>query len=239
MVRSRYVLAALACVFSVIVAPARAQQSIPVDLQLVLAVDSSGSIDAGEFRLQMDGFAAAFRNPLIIEAVRRGRFGAIAVTMVEWSSLNMQHQTIRWTAISDEESIGTFADCLALAPRFIQGGSTSISDALSYSGRLFESSGFTSDRRVIDVSGDGSNNSGRSPEGVRDQLVASGIVINGLAILSDEPHLKDYYANSVIGGTGAFVVVAENYDSFSNAILSKLLQEIAALPAARAHATAK
>src|SRR3954465_1256749 len=106
MARSRGLLAALACVLFVTVAPAPAQQSIPVDLQLVLAVDSSGSIDAGEFRLQMDGFAAAFRNPAILEAIRGGRFGRMAGTLVKGWSLNMQRQSIRWTAISDEESIG-------------------------------------------------------------------------------------------------------------------------------------
>jgi len=118
---------------------------------------------------------------------------------------------------------------LATAPRFIPGGSTSVSDALSYSGRMFGASGFISQRRIIDVSGDGSNNSGIPPDSVRDRLVDAGIVINGLAILNDEPNLKEYYAASVVGGPGAFVLVAENYESFSVAILSKLITEIASL----------
>ena len=105
-------------------------------------------------------------------------------------------------------------------------------DALNYAGRMFARSGFASERRVIDVSGDGSNNSGIPPDSVRDRLVEAGVVINGLAILNDEPNLKDYYAASVIGGPGAFVLVAESYETFSNAILSKLIQEIAALPTA-------
>jgi hypothetical protein len=206
-----------------------AHPTTAVDLQLVLAVDSSGSINTDEFRLQMEGLSAAFRNPLILEAIKRGPTGAIAVTLVEWSSVEQQHQSIAWTMISDEESMATFADQIAAAPRFIPGGSTSVSDALKYAGGMFAASGFTSPRRVIDVSGDGSNNSGIPPDSVRDRLVESGIVINGLAILNDEPNLKEYYAASVIGGPGAFVLVAESYESFSNAILSKLITEIAAL----------
>lgn len=205
-------------------------RGIPVDLQLILAVDSSGSINAEEFRLQMEGFTTAFRSQAIMDAIRRGPLGAIAVTLVEWSSVDQQHQSVAWTLLCDEESIATFADQLAVTPRFIPGGSTSLSDALTYADRLFGKSGFASERRVIDVSGDGSNNSGIPPDSVRDRLVDRGIVINGLAILNDEPNLRDYYAASVIGGPGSFVLVAENYTTFSNAILSKLIQEIASLP---------
>jgi hypothetical protein len=229
MVRTRGWLTALALFGALIPAPGRAQQPVPVDLQLVLAVDSSGSINADEFRLQMEGLTTAFRNPLILDAIRRGPIGAIAVTLIEWSSVEQQHQSIAWTLISDEESIAMFADQLAVAPRFIPGGSTSVSDALNYSGRIFGASGFISQRRIIDVSGDGSNNSGIPPDSVRDHLVDAGIVINGLAILNDEPNLKEYYAASVIGGPGAFVLVAENYETFSVAILSKLITEIASL----------
>jgi hypothetical protein len=211
-------------------AASQGQPAVAVDLQLVLAVDSSGSINADEFRLQMEGLTAAFRNPAILEAIRRGALGAIAVTLIEWASVDQQHQSVAWTMISDEETMAMFADQLAVTPRFIPGGSTSVSDALNYSGRMFARSGFVSERRVIDVSGDGSNNSGIPPDTVRDRLVEAGVVINGLAILNDEPNLKDYYAASVIGGPGAFVLVAENYETFSNAILSKLIQEIAALP---------
>jgi Protein of unknown function (DUF1194) len=230
MVKSFRVLAVLLLACLVAPASGRAQQATQVDLQLVLAVDSSGSINADEFRLQMEGLTAAFRNPVILDAIRRGPLGAIAVTLIEWSSVDQQHQSIAWTMISDEESMALFADQLAITPRFIPGGSTSVSDALNYCSRIFAKSGFTSERRVIDVSGDGSNNSGIPPDSVRDRLVEAGIVINGLAILNDEPNLKDYYAASVIGGPGAFVLVADSYETFSNAILSKLIQEIAAVP---------
>jgi hypothetical protein len=240
MVRVRGLFRALIvfCLLLPVSAPSRAEEpsppaaptGVPVDLQLILAVDSSGSINAEEFRLQMEGLTAAFRSPAIMDAIRRGPRGAIAVTLVEWSSVDQQHQSIAWTLLCDDESMLTFAEQLANAPRFIPGGSTSLSDALKFADRLFVRSGFVSERRVIDVSGDGSNNSGIPPDTVRDRLVETGIVINGLAILNDEPNLKDYYANSVIGGPGAFVLVAESYETFSNAILSKLIQEIASLP---------
>ena len=131
MVRTRGWLTALALLCSLIPTAGRSQQPVPVDLQLILAVDSSGSINADEFRLQMEGLTAAFRNPLVLDAIRRGSIGAIAVTLMEWSSVEQQHQSIAWTLISDEESIAMFADQLATAPRFIPGGSTSVSDALS------------------------------------------------------------------------------------------------------------
>src|SRR5271154_157242 len=155
MVRARGLPTALAFLcglFSSLLPPgaARAQQPVPVDLQLVLAVDSSGSINADEFRLQMEGLTAAFRNPRILDVIRRGPVGAIGVTLVEWSSVDQQHQSIAWTLISDEESMALFADQLAAAPRFIPGGSTSVSDALNYAGRMFASSGFISQRHVID-----------------------------------------------------------------------------------------
>ncbi|MBI3513674.1 MAG: DUF1194 domain-containing protein [Proteobacteria bacterium] len=230
MVRIRRLLVALLLSCLWLPTTGRADDAISVDLQLILAVDSSGSINADEFRLQMEGLTTAFRNPAILEAIRRGRIGAIAVTLIEWASVDQQHQSVAWTKICDEETMAVFADQLAVTPRFIPGGSTSVSDALNYSSRLFAKSGYVSDRRVIDVSGDGSNNSGIPPDTVRDRLVEAGIVINGLAILNDEPNLKDYYAASVIGGPGSFVLVAESYETFSNAILSKLIQEIAALP---------
>jgi Protein of unknown function (DUF1194) len=233
MVRLRRWLGSLVLGWALIVLPASAQEPIPVDLALVLAVDTSGSIDPGEYQLQMQGLAVAFQQPAILDAIRGGRLGAIAVTLVQWSGADEQIQAVAWTMISDEESMMVFASQVAAVPRRLR-GSTSISGALAFSGRLFASSGFAGDRQVIDVSGDGSNNSGIPPEPVRDRLVRSGITINGLAILNDEPNLKEYYAASVIGGDGAFVMVAESYESFSNAILSKLIREIASAPSGRA-----
>lgn len=208
---------------------AQAQQS--VDLALVLAVDSSGSVDANEFRLQMDGLAGAFRHPVVVQAIERGEHGAIAVTLFEWSSQGQQHVGLPWTVVSDAESADVVAAIIDNSPRSIIGGSTSISDALRFAAALFPQCGCIAERMVVDVSGDGSNNNGPPPDMIRDQLVERGIVINGLTILTEEPRLREYFEASVIGGTGAFVMVAEDYRSFGNAVLAKLLTEIASIPA--------
>ena len=205
-----------------------------VDVQLILAVDSSGSVTGDEFRLQMDGLAFAFRQPAVLQAVQNGRHHAIAVTLFEWSDADRQKQSIPWTVLSDDESLQAFADIIRAAPRMVSGGYTSINAALAYAGSMFGKSGFVSDRRVIDVSGDGRDNTNGSPEAVRDKLVNSDIVINGLAILHDEADLKEYYESAVIGGPGAFVVVASDFTDFADAMLGKLVQEIAGLPATRA-----
>ena len=202
-------------------------QLIPVDMTLVLAVDSSGSVNADEFKLQMAGIAAAFRHPTVLQAIQRGPRGAIAVTLFEWSSVGQQHVSLPWTMVRDVESADLVAEAIESAPRFVVGGSTSISDALRYAGGLLAKSGFDTERRVIDVSGDGSNNNGPSPDGQRDELVAQGIVVNGLAILNDESNLREYFERSVIGGVGSFVMVADDYTSFANSILAKLITEIA------------
>ena len=175
----------------------------------------------------------AFHHPAVQEAVQHGEVGAIAVTLFEWSSVAVQHQSIAWTRLSDGESFDTFADLIGETARSVPGGSTAIGDALSFAGNLFEKSGFRSPRHVIDVSGDGSNNSGPAPDAIRDRLVDQGITINGLAILSDEPNLHEYYGAAVIGGEGAFVLTAENYQSFANAIINKLVKEIAGNDKAR------
>ncbi len=204
-----------------------------VDVQLILAVDSSGSVTGDEYRLQMDGFAFAFRQPAVLQAVQHGRHHAIAVTLFEWSGADMQRQSIPWTVLSDDESLEAFADIVQTAPRKVPGGYTSINAALAFAGSMFAKSGFISDRRVIDVSGDGRDNTNGSPEAVRDRLVDNNVVINGLAILHDEADLKEYYESAVIGGPGAFVVVASDFADFADAMLGKLVQEIAGLSSTR------
>lgn len=209
--------------------PVQARQ--PVDLLLVLAVDSSGSVEAGEFRLQMAGIAQAFRHPVVLQAIQRGEYGVIAVALFEWSSQGQQHMTVPWTAISDAEATEVLADTIENAPRFVIGGSTAVGDALLHCMTLLGSAPFRSNRHVCDISGDGSNNNGPAPDRIRDRFEARGWTVNGLVILTDEPNLREYYQTSVIGGPGAFVMVAEDYSSFANAILSKLLTEIAGVPA--------
>jgi hypothetical protein len=200
-----------------------------VDLALVLAVDTSGSIDSEEYDLQRAGYAAAFRDPRVLAAIRGGPNGAIAVTAFQWSSPRVQVQTIDWTVIRDDDSAHAFAAAIEATPRQISGGGTSISGAIDYGVLLLDRSGIETRRRVIDVSGDGSNNMGRLVTYARDDAVGRGIVINGLAILSEDSLLDVYYQRSVIGGSGSFVMAAEDYDSFASAILAKLIREIAAL----------
>jgi hypothetical protein len=208
------------------VAPAAAQTA--VDLHLVLAVDASGSVDQVRFELQKRGYVAAFRHARVLQAIRSGPNQAIAATMVQWTGPFMQVQVAQWSLIGDAETAGAFAAAIERAPRQLFGGGTSISGAIDHAVTLFPKSPFRGGRRVIDVSGDGSNNRGRPVTLARDEAVAAGIGINGLPILALEPDLDRYYYDSVIGGPGAFVVAAQNYDTFADAILKKLITEIAA-----------
>jgi hypothetical protein len=222
--------AAVGWVFGVVVSAlastaALAQSS--VDLELVLAVDVSGSVNQTRFELQKEGYVAAFRNPRVLGAIRSGPAQAIAVTMVQWTGPDLQIQVIPWTVIRDQRSAEAFAAAIARMPRQLFSGGTSISGAIDYSLTLFAESGFRGSRRVIDVSGDGSNNRGRPAHLARDDAARVGVGVNGLPILALEPNLDRYYYDNVIGGPGAFMVPAESYESFAAAILKKLITEIA------------
>ena len=199
-----------------------------VDLQLVLAVDASGSVDQFRFELQKRGYVAAFRHARVLQAIRSGPNQAIAVTMVQWTGPMMQVPVVGWRLVGDEQSANAFATQIDAVPRQLFGGGTSISGAIDYAATLFPRSPYRALRRVIDVSGDGSNNRGRPVTLARDEAVAGGIGINGLPILALEPDLDRYYYDSVIGGPGAFVVAAQSYETFGEAILKKLITEIAA-----------
>ncbi len=206
--------------------PLRAQSA--VDLQLVLAVDASGSVDQFRFELQKRGYAAAFRHERVQQAVRSGPTQSIAVTMLQWTGPALQVQVVGWRRVADAETAAAFAAEIERAPRRLFGGGTSISGALDYAVTLFAKSPFRAMRRVIDVSGDGSNNRGRAADFARDDAVAAGMAINGLPILALEPDLDRYYYEHVIGGPAAFVIAAQNYESFADAILKKMILEIAA-----------
>jgi hypothetical protein len=208
-----------------IAGPARAQT--PVDLHLLLAVDASGSVDFTRFELQRRGYVAAFRNPMVLQAIRGGENQSIAVAMFQWTGPLLQAQIVPWTQIKDEASASTVASIVETTPRRLYGGGTSISGAIDYSMRWFSQSPFRGERRVIDVSGDGSNNGGRSVIRARDEAVAADVNINGLPILAWEPYLDQYYKENVIGGPGAFMIVAKDFDSFADAILKKMIIEIA------------
>jgi hypothetical protein len=198
-----------------------------VDLQLVLAVDTSGSVDQSRFELQRDGYAAAFRNRQVLAAIQSGGNQAIAVTVFQWTGPELQVQVIPWTLIRDAGNAEDFAAAIERAPRQLFSGGTSISGAIDFAATLFARSRWQGLRRVIDVSGDGHNNRGRPAADARDDAVRAGIVINGLPILALEPRLDGFYWNNVIGGPGAFMIAVESYERFPEAVLKKLIQEIA------------
>jgi hypothetical protein len=222
-----------------LLAPRLASAAEPVDLLLVFAADVSRSIDQEKFQLQRDGYAAAITNPRVLDAVRSGPHHRIAVCFVEWSGIGAQKLLIDWTVIGDATSAQQFAAQLAEAPRSFA-DRTSISGAIEYAMAQLERSPYEAARRTIDVSGDGTNNAGRDVKLARDEALAKGVAINGLVILSEHPlswnaehtnppgGLDRYYQDNVIGGPGAFVVAAQNYETFADAILKKLITEIAA-----------
>jgi hypothetical protein len=200
-----------------------------VDLALVLAVDASGSVDRVRFELQKQGYVAAFRHPRVTQAIQSGPTQSIAVIMMQWTGPALQVIAVPWTRISDSASAHAFADKIAAAPRALFGGGTSIAGAIDTSMALLFDNPYEATRRVIDVSGDGSNNRGRSVNQARDEAVRAGVGINGLPILALEPDLDEYFRQNVIGGPGAFVVAAKDFETFGEAILKKLIAEIAAI----------
>jgi hypothetical protein len=205
--------------------PANAQ--VRVDLHLLLAVDASGSVDFTRFELQRRGYVAAFRAAQVLQAIRGGENQSIAVAMFQWTGPQLQAEIVPWTQIKDAASANTVASLIETTPRRLFGGGTSISGAIDYAMRWFPQSPFKGERRVIDISGDGSNNGGRSVRRARDEAVAADVNINGLPILAWEPYLDQYYKENVIGGPGAFMIVAKDFDTFADAILKKMIVEIA------------
>ncbi len=203
-----------------------------VDLELVLAVDASSSVSAEEFELQIQGLARAFRDPRVLQAIRASGDLGLAVALVQWSDNRKQFLAVDWTLVTGPEGAAAFAEEIANTPRFLIGGGTAIGGALKFAMRLLDGNDFQGRRRVIDVSGDGRANQGAHPAKVRDAAVALGITINGLAILNEDLAVADYYRAHVIGGTGAFVMTANDYESYALAILIKLVREIAGAPIA-------
>jgi hypothetical protein len=204
-----------------------------VDVALVLAVDVSASMDAEEQAVQRRGYAEAFRHPSVISAIRNGPTGRIAVTYVEWAE--QTNQTIPWTVIANERDARAFAARLDAEP-INSSRRTSISNALSFASSLIGSSGYETNRQVIDISGDGANNAGPAVDVTRDGLVSRGIVINGLPILLNKPvqwydiaNLDQYYRDCVIGGRGAFVLPVHSIEELSGTIRNKMITEIAGL----------
>ena len=219
----RRILAALLLVFGVGAAPAGQE----VDLALVIATDVSYSVDPDEARFQREGAMAAFLSPDVVKAIQSGPLGRIAVAYIDFASIGSDKVIADWHVVSDKASADAFADVLAGKPT-TRGVWTSITSGLLKAEQMLDISGYRAMRRVIDVSGDGSNNAGRSVTTARDEAARAGIGVNGLPILAVEPGLDLYYRDYVIGGPGAFMVPAESYETFADAVLKKLITEIAA-----------
>jgi hypothetical protein len=215
-----------------------------VDLLLVLAADVSRSIDTAKFQLQRDGYAAAITDRRVLNVIRSGPNHQIAVCFVEWSGVGAQKLVIDWTIVRDDASAREFSAQIAEAPRSFS-DRTSISGGIEFAMVQFARAPYDAKRRTIDVSGDGTNNSGREVSAARDDALADGVTINGLVILSDRPlawnadhtnppgGLEKYYRDNVVGGPGAFVMAAENFESFGQAIINKMIAEIAVVPDSR------
>ena len=206
--------------------PAVSQAGGEVDLILVLAVDCSYSVDANEFRLQMDGIGHAFRSPDVQRAIESGPLGRIAVTVFQWSDAENQSLSTPWTVIDSASSASAFAERMFKIERQLSEGGTAIGAALTFGAAALEAAPFTANRRVIDVSSDGRNNRGDIVDLARDEVVARGITINGLAILNEWPTLDKYFEQSVVGGPYHFVIKANDYEAYKEAIYRKLLKEI-------------
>jgi Protein of unknown function (DUF1194) len=211
--------------------PARSQ--IEVDLELVLAVDSSGSVDFNEFELQARGIARAFRDPEVVEAIEGAAPNGIAVSVMQWSGRREQLVAVDWTKVTDAAAAAALAAKIQAMDRILI-GETAIADALRFATEHLQYGGFRGARRVIDVSGDGPTNAGGEPDPIRDAAVRAGITINGLAILNESPTLDLYYADHVIAGPDAFIMTAHDYEDFARAIRLKLLKEIRGAPLADA-----
>lgn len=215
----------------------RSADGIDVDLELVLAVDISNSMDEEELRLQRDGYVSAFRHLEVLQAIESGRYRRIAVTYLEWAGADLQFVRVPWRLIDTDAAAEAFARRLENVP-LKNASRTSLSGVLRFAAGLFEGSGFSGTRRIIDISGDGTNNSGSPVAAMRDSVVRRGIVINGLPLMlrpaylsgfADAVELNDYYRDCVIGGTGSFLLTVEKLPELTLAIRRKLILEMAGL----------
>ena len=225
---------ALAGLLALLAAVLPAAAETDVDLELVLAVDTSGSVDAAEYALQISGIANAFRDPEVLEAIAAGPLGRIAVTVAFWAESRLPKQSLDWLIVAGPADAAAFADRLEALPRAEPRGGTGIGRGIIYAVRLMEDNGLNGARRVVDVSGDGRETTFRyftvPPEQARAYAAARGVTVNGLAILTDDPTLERYYREAVIVGAGAFTLAADDFDDFAGAQRRKLLREITFRP---------
>ena len=227
--RTRPAQTAWAAVFAALTASApvaAAAGERPVALELVLAVDTSVSVDHAEFALQMAGLARAFRDPGVLAAIAGTGPEGMAGALVQWGVGLQQDVAVGWTRVNDRASAAAFARAIEASPRLFIGNGTAITRALWFARRQLDDNGFAGRRRVIDISGDGRNNSGGGPGAMRDRAVAEGITVNGLAILDGDAALGLYFATHVAGGPSSFVLTAKDFGDFAEAMRRKLLREI-------------
>jgi len=233
--------AVLLAVLLAVAAPLGMARAEAVDLLLALVTDVSRSIDEQEYALQKNGYLAAFTDARVLAAIKGGALGAIAVNYIEFASAHEVKTVIGWTVIRDEASARAFAESIKAAPRSYW-GRTAISSGIDHAVKEMNDSGHEATRRVIDVCGDGTSNAGRSMQAARDDAVAQGITVNGLVILSEPNNewnaahvnppggLKKYYEENVVGGTGNFVIQADDFAAFGEAMTRKLINEISLGP---------
>jgi hypothetical protein len=205
----------------------KAEAATQVGLELVLLIDVSGSVDAGEYALQKGGYIQAFQSAAVQNAIASSQLGSIAVTYVEWSGANQQAQLVPWTLVNNAASANAFAAAIAATTRAFS-GFTAVGSAINYGAGLFAANDFDGLRKVMDVSGDGDTNDGADTIAARDAAVAAGITINGLAI--GPASLLAWYTNNVIGGPGAFAIGVNDFPDFAAAIQQKLVKEITGTP---------
>ena len=220
------VVASLLLAGALAAAQSKSGSGFEVDLALVLAVDCSFSVDATEFRLQMQGLGRAFRRPEIHQAIAGGAFGKVVVSVFQWSDDRSQLIVVPWTIIDGPQSALALADILETMPRRLAEGGTSISSAMRFAAAMLEAAPFTTSRRVMDISSDGRNNIGIATDRVRNEIARRNITINGLVIINEWPTLDKYFEQQVVGGPGHFVMIANDYISYAEAIFRKLLREI-------------
>jgi len=211
-------------------APALGQDRQTVDLELVLLIDVSASVSKQEFRLQIEGLAAAFRNPIVHEAIQAS--GGIAICVIQWAQEAYQYKSVDWMHLRLDTDALKLSKQIASIPRQTPSGQTAIGNALIFALSELNTNSYTGQRRVVDLSGDGRSNDGLLLEQARETVLQNGITINGLAILNEVSDLKKYFRNELIGGYGAFVLTARDYSDFSRAIREKLEREIRSTPVA-------
>ncbi len=219
-------------VAAILFAAPQTAAAVTVDLQLVLAVDTSASINDYEFRIQMEGYAAAFRHPDVHQAIDQAGNEGIAVAIVQWAGGGKPVLAVDWMQLRDARTAGLFADRIAATPRYYSGDLTAIGDAILFSMAQFADNGFESERQTIDVSADGRSNMGAFPGPARDRAVASGVTINGLVIMR-RAALNLYFNRYVTGGSGSFIEQVDNFYEVPDAVLRKLIREIMGLPISR------